>query len=383
MSILVPQLLPPSPDVTQSQVSALAPGIASLFIQGIESGLVFAQFFEWFCARDPCESPVNTTIVIFVTVVGLAQSGICFASAWTTYVQRFGLFLLPDWNDYVHLIPNLLISAPVQALMIRRCHILVGKNMFIVTPLVLLLVASIVVSLWSIISIVKLLAVVPAKDILPSFQGIGINWSYLMSLLLPTFLDLILTGVLLYYLTRMRKRVYTPYARKWISHFANIVWQSALPPTLCTICLSIFYVRYATVRQTLTTYFPFSDKNAVMANSYPGDDREALRSLAVILDQRPTSTTRRATYSTHVDAHCTNRGRAYPHVGRLRWRRLRAVKFLLGKTTGKLKDAWSLLLSSRTLNASSVAIVLSHAIISTPTISRTSEALSLRGGRRR
>ncbi|KAH9162354.1 hypothetical protein EDB89DRAFT_2026150 [Lactarius sanguifluus] len=248
MSISVPQPLPP--DVTQSQASVLGPGIAGLFIQGIESGLVFVHFSQWFCARDLSESPVMATIVIFLTVVGFAQSGICFASAWTTYVQRFGLFLLPDWIDYVHPIPNLLISALVQALMIRRCYILVGKNMFIVTPLVLLLVASTVVSLWSIISIVKLLTVIPAEDIIPSFQGIGIYWPYFMSLLLPTFLDLILTGVLLHYLTRTRQRVYAAHARKCISRFANIVWQSALPPTLCTICLSVFYVQYSTMRQT-------------------------------------------------------------------------------------------------------------------------------------
>ncbi|KAH9000594.1 hypothetical protein EDB86DRAFT_3075068 [Lactarius hatsudake] len=259
----------PQPHTPQSQASVLGPGIAGLFIQGIESGLVFAHFFQWFCARDLSESPVVTTIVIFVTVVGLAQSGICFASAWTTYVQRFGLFLLTDWNDYVHPIPNLLISAPVQALMIRRCYFLVGKNMFIVVsssarrreytepflsqiPLVLLLVASIVVPLWSIILIVKMLIAFPAEDILPSFQGVGINWPYLMSLLLPTVLDLILTGVLLHYLTRTRKRVYAEHARKWISRCANIVWQSALPPTLCAICLTVFYVQYSTVRPTKT-----------------------------------------------------------------------------------------------------------------------------------
>ncbi|KAH9034756.1 hypothetical protein EDB85DRAFT_1946640 [Lactarius pseudohatsudake] len=134
--------------------------------------------------------------------------------------------------------------------MIRRCYILVGKNMLIVTPLVLLLVAAIVVPLWSIISIVKLLTVIPAEDILPSFQGIGVDWLYLMSLLLPTVLDLILTGVLLRYLTRTKKRVYAEHTRKWISRIANIVWQSALPPTLCTICLSVIYVQYSTMRQT-------------------------------------------------------------------------------------------------------------------------------------
>lgn len=153
----------------------------------------------------------------------------------------------------------------------------------------LLLVAAIVVPLWSIISIVKLLTVIPAEDILPSFQGIGINWLYLMSLLLPTFLDLILTGVLLHYLTRTRKRVYSEHARKWISRFANIVWQSALPPTLCTICLSVFYVQYSTVRQTkvrswLTVIQAMIGKLYVLSLFYMINARPPLQP-----DERPTA----------------------------------------------------------------------------------------------
>ncbi|KAH9034220.1 hypothetical protein EDB85DRAFT_1024320 [Lactarius pseudohatsudake] len=30
---------------------------------------------------------------------------ICFASTWCNYVQQFGMFLLPGWEDYVHPIP--------------------------------------------------------------------------------------------------------------------------------------------------------------------------------------------------------------------------------------------------------------------------------------
>ncbi|KAH9034201.1 hypothetical protein EDB85DRAFT_1022744 [Lactarius pseudohatsudake] len=74
---------PPPPGFVQSQASVLGPGIAGLFIQGIESGLVIAQFSQWFAALDRSESSVLSTVIIFVTVVGLAQSGIVFASAWS------------------------------------------------------------------------------------------------------------------------------------------------------------------------------------------------------------------------------------------------------------------------------------------------------------
>lgn len=74
------QQSPPLPPGPQSQASVLGPGIAGLFIQGIESGLVVAHFSQWFSALDRSESSVLTTIVIFVTVVGLYASSKLFAA---------------------------------------------------------------------------------------------------------------------------------------------------------------------------------------------------------------------------------------------------------------------------------------------------------------
>ena len=59
---------------TPSQVSQLGPGIADIFIQGIESGLVLAQFSQWFSASDGIESSFSSTIVVFVTLMGLCAS---------------------------------------------------------------------------------------------------------------------------------------------------------------------------------------------------------------------------------------------------------------------------------------------------------------------
>ncbi|KAH8988991.1 hypothetical protein EDB86DRAFT_2003069 [Lactarius hatsudake] len=248
MSGLVPptQLPPPPRGFAQSQASMLVPGIVGLFIQGIESGLVIAQ---WFATLDRSESSVLSTVVIFVTVVGLAQSGICFASAWSKYVQQFGMFPRSGWGDYIQSIPTMAISVPVQALMIRRCYYLVNKNMFIITPLVLLVVASVVASLWSTVlvfrDVASDVALLTSGDPVRLQKLVGISWPYLMSILLPAILDITLTGILLYYLTRTAKRVYAIHKRRRIFRLANIVWQSALPPTLCAICMSAVYLHYA------------------------------------------------------------------------------------------------------------------------------------------
>ncbi|KAH8988358.1 hypothetical protein EDB92DRAFT_1817549 [Lactarius akahatsu] len=73
---LPPPPPPPPPGLEQSQASVLGPGIAGPFVQGIETGLVFAQ---WFLVPEHSESSVLSAVVIFP---------------------------LPGWGDYVHLIPS-------------------------------------------------------------------------------------------------------------------------------------------------------------------------------------------------------------------------------------------------------------------------------------
>jgi hypothetical protein len=62
---------PPPSGLSQSQASLLGPGITDLFIQGIETGLVFAKFSQWLYATDRRGSSLLSTVVVFVTLVGL------------------------------------------------------------------------------------------------------------------------------------------------------------------------------------------------------------------------------------------------------------------------------------------------------------------------
>ncbi|KAH8999790.1 hypothetical protein EDB83DRAFT_2533958 [Lactarius deliciosus] len=239
----------PPTQLPQYQTSALGSGIASLFIQGLGTGLVFAQFSQWFYGSDRRESSLLSAVIVFVTVVGLAQSGLCFASVWSKYVQQFGVIPLPDWEDIVQPIPTLVISVPVQALMIRRCYYLVGKNMFIITPLMLLLVTSTVMSLWTIVSITEFVNTIKTTGLIPTLT-VRRSWHFLMSVLLPSVLDVALTIILLHYLTRSMKQVYAAHTRKRISRLVNIVWRSALPPTLCAICIAVLFIQYTTAPQS-------------------------------------------------------------------------------------------------------------------------------------
>lgn len=96
---------------TQSISNVLSPGIVSLFIQGLETGLVFSQLSQWL-SLERRDGFAITALVIFVTTVGLSaftpflrdslsqvyhplwtfsvETAVCFVSAWKIYVRNFG-----------------------------------------------------------------------------------------------------------------------------------------------------------------------------------------------------------------------------------------------------------------------------------------------------
>ena len=56
---------------SQSQASVLSPGIVGLFIQGIETGMVFSQLATWLSLPGRTEHRFITILTVFITTVGL------------------------------------------------------------------------------------------------------------------------------------------------------------------------------------------------------------------------------------------------------------------------------------------------------------------------
>jgi len=133
----------------------------------------------------------------------------------------------------------------VQTLLLRRCYHIVGKNMYIIAPLVLLLITSIIITIWSIIQVLHFVVTLSPTAYLHEPEVVGISYPYLMSLILPSILDITLTCILLRYLMRTMKQVYAAHLRRKVSHLMTVVWQSAIPPTLCTIFLCVLYAQFA------------------------------------------------------------------------------------------------------------------------------------------
>ena len=56
---------------TGASVDILGPGIISLLIQGIQTGMVFSQFATWLSLPGRTEYRFITVLTVFITIVGL------------------------------------------------------------------------------------------------------------------------------------------------------------------------------------------------------------------------------------------------------------------------------------------------------------------------
>ncbi|KAH9003902.1 hypothetical protein EDB86DRAFT_2291213 [Lactarius hatsudake] len=220
----------------ESQANVLSPGIVGLFVQGIEIGMVFSQLATWLSLPCGTGHRFITVLTVFITTTGLVQTIIYFLSSWRIYVEHYGEQIIPTWTERIHIILTVLVSTPVQSLLLWRCYYILKRNIYFVMPLLLLLLGAVALSIFETVWL---------------FQGMydGENprgshafWSFLLYTSLPLLLDIILSGIMFCYLTQSRKRVYADHTVQWISRLIIIVWRSAIPPTVCAIGSFIVYL---------------------------------------------------------------------------------------------------------------------------------------------
>ncbi|KAI0306274.1 hypothetical protein B0F90DRAFT_729839 [Multifurca ochricompacta] len=108
------------------------------------------------------------------------------------------------------------------------------KNLYIIIPLAFLLIGEVIISVWVTVRLVLLTShALQSHRFWPPFP---------LCNLFPTFLNIILSSILLHFLTQSRRRVYTEQTRQSIAHLMTVVWQSAVPPTVCHVVLFITYI---------------------------------------------------------------------------------------------------------------------------------------------
>ncbi|KAF8272719.1 hypothetical protein EI94DRAFT_210773 [Lactarius quietus] len=229
---------PPTGASRGSPANVLGPSIVGLFIQGLETGMVFSQLATWLSLPEHTEHRSVTVLTVFITTVGFVQTALCFVSSWQTHTKHRGepvLDTVPTLIDNFHIILTVLISTPVQLLLIWRCSHILRRNAHFIIPLLLLLLCTVALAIFDNIGLLLPMSAAAQSSRSPLF------WCLLLYGTLSSILDVTISSVLFYYLTQSRKRVYADHAVQWISRRVIIVWQSAIPPTVCAIGISITY----------------------------------------------------------------------------------------------------------------------------------------------
>jgi len=116
---------------SQSQATVLGPGIIGLFIQGIETGLVFSQLATWLSLPGHTEHRFITTLTVFITTVGLVQTAISFLSSWRICVVHPGEQIM-EWTEKIQLIMTVLVAAPVQSMLLWRCYSILNRKVYLI-----------------------------------------------------------------------------------------------------------------------------------------------------------------------------------------------------------------------------------------------------------
>ncbi|KAI9435574.1 hypothetical protein H4582DRAFT_2059483 [Lactarius indigo] len=249
-------------DAQQSISEVRAPGIVGLFVQGFQTGLVVSQLVQWL-NLERRESTSMMALVVFVTAIGLLETGICFASVWRIYVRNFGQFHTGVTVFLTILGPgqqSTLTAAPIQALFIWRCYHILKKRIYVIIPLVLALISSIILSAWVTVYLFRrrLSPPNPARpeDYHPAATSIW--WPFVACITVPAALDVVITSILLYSLITFLRRIHTEQLRgvrhpeQRIVRFIIVVWQAAIPPGLCAVTLVIKYMVFTETHPVLT-----------------------------------------------------------------------------------------------------------------------------------
>ncbi|KAH9976619.1 hypothetical protein BGW80DRAFT_871766 [Lactifluus volemus] len=230
-----PSLLPPPQSISEN----IAPGIIGLFVQGLESGIVLMQLSRWFYLGRT-ESIGVKALVLFVTTVGLVETGVSFASAWRIYVLDYGKFIFPGWTDLIHVLLSSLQAVPIQAFFIWNCYHILHRNICLIIPLILALISSLIVSIYFTLQILHIgIAKQPNQhDKIP----VTISYSFVACLVIPAALDITITCILFYSLMKFLRRIHAEHLRRRVTRYMIVIWQSAIPPCFCAVALLVKYI---------------------------------------------------------------------------------------------------------------------------------------------
>ncbi|KDQ53517.1 hypothetical protein JAAARDRAFT_427087 [Jaapia argillacea MUCL 33604] len=222
----------------------LGPTIVSMIIQALEMGVLLQHSVSFWTRSHREKMPVNL-IVAFVSLVALLQTALIFYTTSDKYVTHFGdwsLVVHQEWPEKIQALLTVCMAAPVQGFLIWRCWMLTKRKWLFLVPMMAILVAYIIISLYVTQKVLPMNFKVSSTSSGALHHKIKIDPSFVLSLLLPAVLDIFITTTLLSYFVRSQSYIFTSHFRRVINRLITITWESALPPSCCAVIAFVTYV---------------------------------------------------------------------------------------------------------------------------------------------
>ncbi|KAI0042394.1 hypothetical protein FA95DRAFT_580386 [Auriscalpium vulgare] len=214
--------------------------VFSLFVQSIETGVLLSQFFY---GSEQRQGRLVKCLVLWVCLVACVQTALQLWDVWRVFVINYGIPVYSSWVVNMQPLLTTLMASPIQAFLLCRCWRIVRGNYFIISPLVVVLVASVALNIATTVHLFTFMLE----------EGIWIP--YLFSLILPACLDVSITAILLTFLVRSLRHAYADHVRRVIYRLMLICWEAMLPPTLCAIAILVMYIIWQ-IHATIQTWVP-------------------------------------------------------------------------------------------------------------------------------
>ncbi|KAH8106414.1 hypothetical protein DFH11DRAFT_1237358 [Phellopilus nigrolimitatus] len=244
----------PAPGDTIPGLDArIGPWLVATLLHSVETGIIIGQaitFLSYTSARAPGRSRgvrerrLVKTVALFVLLIAVLQTSSSVWNSWDTLVRNFGNAyeaIQVSWVMKSQQMINVLLAVPVQAFLIWRCWLTMNRNPYILSGLITLVLASLAMSTYVTFRIFKGMSEIVSEVSSELLIVNPYDPFYILSLILPTMLDVLLTGILFTYFFRSRNIVISRHFRKILSSLMVVIWEAALPPCVCSIITTIMY----------------------------------------------------------------------------------------------------------------------------------------------
>ncbi|KLO06941.1 hypothetical protein SCHPADRAFT_672540 [Schizopora paradoxa] len=227
------------------------PTFLGALCQAVETGVVLTQCLRFSSRARSKEGTLVKACVAFVTVLSVVQTGIGFYGAWAQLIVHFGDYTvaaIPNWTSKILPVMNVMLAAPVQGFLIWRCWLLTKRSKPLLVAFLLFYAASIAFAIATVLRVFSFdfeglyIAVGEALEAGQPIPETQMDPIFLCCLVFPATMDTALTTILFIFLWRSRTDVVTSRFRRTLTSLMFVIWEAALPPTVCAIAALITYV---------------------------------------------------------------------------------------------------------------------------------------------